>query len=66
MAVPTPGEVLKIKSLGTAANLLDKPIKSIQLLGGPAIDYLLNADALHITCPAAMPFQHAVGFRIAF
>jgi hypothetical protein len=66
MTVPTPGEVLKIKALGTAAKLLDKPIKSIQLLGGPVIKYQQDADALRLTCPAVMPFKHAVGFKIAF
>ena len=61
-----PEKSLKIKSLGTSAKLLDKPIKSIQLLGGPQIGHKLDADALTIVCPKAMPFKHAVGFKITF
>jgi hypothetical protein len=66
MTVPAPGEVLNIKALGTAAKLLDKPIKSIQLLGGPMIDHQQDAKALHLTCPREMPFKPAVGFKIRF
>ncbi len=66
MAVPAPGETLKIKSLGTGAKLLDKQIKSIQLLGGPKVNHQQEADELSITCPEKMPFQHAVGFKITF
>lgn len=66
MTVPAPGEVLNIKALGTAAKLLDKPIKSIQLLGGPMIAHQQDAKALHLTCPREMPFKHAVGFKIRF
>lgn len=66
MAVPKPGEALEIKSLGAAAKLLDKPIKRITLLGGPAVVWKQEPDALHLQCPAAMPFKHAVGFKVEF
>lgn len=66
MTVPKPGEVLTIKSLGTAAGMLEKPIKSVELLGGPSVIHHQDADALGITCPESMPFKHAVGFKLAF
>ena len=66
MAVPAPGETLKIKSLGTEAKLMDRPIKFIQLLGGAKVDHKQDADALSIRCPGEMSFQHAVGFKIVF
>jgi hypothetical protein len=62
----TAGEVLTIKSLGTAAGMLEKPIKSVELLGGPSVIHHQDADALGITCPESMPFKHAVGFKLAF
>ena len=66
MAVPKPGEIVEIKSLGTGAGLVNKPIKSVRLLGGPAAPHKQEAASLRITCPDQMPFQHAVGFKIEF
>lgn len=30
------------------------------------LDYRQETDALSISCPGEMPFQHAVGFKIVF
>jgi alpha-L-fucosidase len=64
MTVPKPGEKLRVRSLGRAAGLLSGPIASITLLGGGDVRWEQNADALVITCPTAMPFRHAVGFKL--
>jgi alpha-L-fucosidase len=41
------------------------PVKSVSLLGSPAkLAWKQQADGLVITCPAAMPFKFAVGFKI--
>jgi alpha-L-fucosidase len=65
MVVPKPGALLKIISLGTKAGLLDKPIKSISLLGSlEKIEWQQKAKTLEIKCPDAMPFHYAVGFKI--
>jgi alpha-L-fucosidase len=68
MTVPAGGADLKIKSLGSNANLLGHPIQSVALLGGGAapLAWEQEADDLKIHCPAAMPFAAAVGFKINF
>ncbi len=66
LTVPRPGAKLRILALGTNAKLLDRPIKSIHLLGGPDVDYHQTTEALCLTCPDAMPFRHAVGFKFSF
>lgn len=65
-AAPASGEILKVKSLGTDARLSETPVKTILPLGGPAVGHKQEADARSITCPSEMPFQHTVGFKIAF
>jgi alpha-L-fucosidase len=65
MTVPAPGARLKISSLGTNANLLAQPVKSVSLLGStntPA--WTQQADGLEITCPETMPCATAIGFKI--
>ena len=65
MAVPKAGEVLKIRALGKAAGLLDKPVKSVTLLGaGKAPQWKQEPEALLIACPPKMDFAHGVVFRI--
>jgi alpha-L-fucosidase len=65
LTVPAPGTELKITSLGSQGNRLKTPVKSVSLLGSNAsLNWSQGADALRITCPAAMPFQTAVAFRI--
>ncbi len=64
MTVPQSGEVLAIKSLGTDAHLLDQPIARITLLGASEVAWKQTPTALELTCPTAMPFHHAIGFRL--
>lgn len=65
MTVPAPGMQLKIKSLGTDAKYLTRPVKSVKLLGHDGeVQWKQEADGLVITCPAEMPFATAVVFRI--
>ena len=66
LTVPAPGTELKIASLGTAANLLGRPVKSVCLLGhtGAALVWKQDAAVLTIDCPQAMPFATAIAFRV--
>lgn len=65
MTVPEPGKPLKIKSLGKDSKNLDKPVKSVKLLGHEGkLTWKQEADGLLITCPAEMPFATAVVFKI--
>ena len=65
MAVPKAGEVLKIRSLGKAAGLLDKPVKSVTLLGADkAPKWKQESEALLVACPPKMDFAHGVVFRV--
>ena len=63
LGVPT-GSV-RIKSLGSDAKLLDKPISSISLLGSDAkLDWKQEANALVIQPVAKWPSEYAMAFRI--
>jgi alpha-L-fucosidase len=65
MTVPASGTLLKIKSLGTDAKLLDKPIKTVKLLGHEGeLQWKQEVDALTITCPSEMPFKTSIVFKI--
>ncbi len=65
MNVPTPGTQLKIKSLGTFSKFLNKPVKTVKLLGYDGnLKWEQETDGLSITCPAEMPFETSVVFRI--
>ncbi|MGV7206382.1 alpha-L-fucosidase [Oxalobacteraceae bacterium A2-2] len=66
MAVPAPGSTVKIASLGRAAGLLGKPVRSVTLLGhqGKPLAWKQEDDALVIASPQDMPFSTAVAFRI--
>ena len=65
MTVPKGGELIRIKSLGTATGLLDKQIEKVALMGCSAdIEWKQQQDALEIRCPKDMPYTAAVGFRI--
>jgi alpha-L-fucosidase len=65
LTVPAPGTELKIQSLGLDAKLAAGPVKSVALLGSSEkIEWHQDAGALVIRCPASMPFQHAIGFRV--
>jgi alpha-L-fucosidase len=64
MAVPKPGETLSLVSFGRTA--LGKEVTGVTLLGheGAPIEFSQKADALTLTCPAEMPYETAVTFRI--
>ena len=65
MIAPEPGTPLKIKSLGTDMKYLDKPIKTVKLLGHEGnLQWNQEADGLAITCPNEMPFATSIVFRI--
>jgi alpha-L-fucosidase len=65
MTVPKPGEQIAIKSMGTNAKLLEKPVRSVSLLGSASpLAWEQKADALVVTCPGDLPFQHAVVFKV--
>lgn len=65
MTVPEPGRQLKIKSLGKDLKNIDKPVKSVKLLGHEGkLNWKQEADGLVITCPEKMPFATAVVFKI--
>ena len=63
--VDFPGFNLKIKSLGTEAKYLSNPVKTVNLLGyNGKLEWQQQADGLSITCPAAMPFETSIVFKI--
>jgi alpha-L-fucosidase len=65
MVAPSPETILKIKSLGTDAKHLGKPIKMVKLLGYKGqLQWKQESDGLVITCPAKMPFESSIVFKI--
>ncbi len=65
MTVPAAGAKITITSLGTNQTALSGRIQSVSLLGSSAtLVWTQTATGLSITCPASMPFQTAVGFKI--
>jgi alpha-L-fucosidase len=65
MNLPAPGAQVKIKSLGTDANTLSKPVKSVKLLGyAGKLKWKQEKEALIITCPEKMPFATSIVFKI--
>jgi alpha-L-fucosidase len=65
LKVPAGGEQLKLTVLGTGDGNLAAPITSVELLGNNAtLTWSQTATDLNITCPASMPFQTAVCFKI--
>ena len=65
MTVPAPRAQLKIKSIGTDAKNLDKPITTVKLLGyDRKLEWKQEADGLVITCPEEMPFATSIVFKI--
>ena len=61
-----PEEDVKIKSLGTAANLWQKKISRIRMLGsGEKIQWSRDSEYLMIRKPQQKPCEHAVVFEIA-
>lgn len=65
MTVPKAGDKLTIASLGTAKGLLDKKIRSVELMGTEqSVDWKQNVDGLEIVYPDSVDLKTAVGFRI--
>jgi alpha-L-fucosidase len=65
MTVPAAGATLTLPALGTGDGKLAAPITSVELLGSAAtLAWNQTATELNITCPASMPFQTAVAFKI--
>jgi len=65
MIAPASGTQLKIKSLGTDAKYLGKPVKTVKLLGhNGKLHWKQEVDGLAITCPAKMPFATSIVFKI--
>ena len=61
----TPQQTLQIKSLGTAAKLLDGPIGGITLLGGgDKVAWAQTADGLTIQAPKTSPNNIAIVYKI--
>jgi alpha-L-fucosidase len=60
-----PKHTLRIKALGTAAKLLDKPVASVELLGGAEVlHWTQDADALTIDPVQEAPDDAALVFKI--
>ena len=65
MTVPVPGTTLKIKSLGTDSTYFGKAINNVVLLGYKGkLKWKQEADGLTILCPAEMPFETSVVFKV--
>ena len=66
IALGQPSDDVKIKSLGTAAHLLDKPVGSVSLLGSSdKVDWSQDADALTIKVGQLKLSNSAVVFKIS-
>jgi alpha-L-fucosidase len=60
-----PTNAVAIKSLGTAAKLLDKPIGNITLLGSDTkVEWTQTDDVLTIKAPAKSPNDIAIVYKI--
>jgi alpha-L-fucosidase len=65
MNVPSEGEIVKIKSLGTNSKYMDRTIKSVRLLGYKGnLKWKQQADGLSITFPDKMSFATSVVFEV--
>lgn len=65
LAVPKPGETLRIRALGRDAGLLGKTPAAVRLLGSKSeLKWQQEADALVIEYPPAADFPFGVVFRI--
>jgi alpha-L-fucosidase len=65
MTVPASGTQLKIRSFGKDVKYMDKPVKTVKLLGyNGKLKWKQEADGLVITCPKEMLFETSIVFRI--
>jgi alpha-L-fucosidase len=66
MAMGWPTKTLTIKSLGTDAKLLDKPIKSIELLGSQEpVKWSQGGDGVKIEPPQTKPCDDVFVFKVS-
>lgn len=65
MTVPKAGESLLIRSLGTSAKLLDRPVAKVSLLGyAEEVDWTQKDEGLSIRYPDNAKQEFAVVFRV--
>ena len=65
ISLGAPKKDLQIKSMGTAAKLLDRPISNITLLGSDEkVQWSQAAEALTIKAPAKSPNDIAIVFKV--
>ncbi|WP_205514453.1 alpha-L-fucosidase [Longitalea arenae] len=65
LTVPQPGEVITIKSFGSAAKLLERKIRSVSLLGSKEqLQWEQVPEGLTITYPNVNTSRFAVAFKI--
>jgi alpha-L-fucosidase len=65
IALGVPQKDLQIKSLGTAAKLLNRPIGSVTLLGGDEnVEWTQTSEVLTIKTPAKSPSAIAIVYKI--
>ncbi|HTV61126.1 MAG TPA: alpha-L-fucosidase [Verrucomicrobiae bacterium] len=61
-----PTDAVRIKSFGKSANLLDKPIQNVELLGSPEkLKWSLADDGLVIEVPQSKPSDIAIVYKIS-
>jgi alpha-L-fucosidase len=66
IALGMPKKDLRVKSLGTSAKLLNRPVGSITLLGSnEKVVWTQAADALTVKVPEKMPNDKAIVFKIS-
>jgi alpha-L-fucosidase len=66
ISLGAPKKDLQIKSMGTAAKLLDRPVSNITLLGSDEkVQWSQAAEALTIKAPATSPNDTAIVFKIS-
>jgi alpha-L-fucosidase len=65
MNVPAPGTQLKIKSLGKDSKFPVKTVNDVKLLGYKGkLQWKQETDGLSITCPAKIPFETSIVFKV--
>jgi alpha-L-fucosidase len=67
ICLAVPATDVRIVSLGKDSKVSSKTVATVQLLGSKGkLDWAQRSDALVIQCPAQLPSEHAVAFKIAF
>lgn len=67
MTVPSDGDELNVTSLGKNSKLLDKEIKSVELLGSKGkLEWEQGEDGLKIVYPGSDKIHSVAGFKVEF